>query len=233
VIEALLQRYGQGRFQPIDVSRSAIEGSARGLLQDYPNLEVHAVADGYLEGLQLLAERGSSPKLILWLGSSIGNFHRSEAGEFLGRVRAHMGPADRLLVGFDLRKDKGRLEAAYDDQAGVTRGFIRNLLTRINRELGGDFPAEEFLYRAEYNGELGRVEMWLESPRELEISLPGLEWSVHFEAGERVHMENSYKYSRQEIAEVGRVAGLTQLQSWTDPDDLFCEALFGLERPPG
>ncbi len=231
VIEALLARFGKGCFLPIDVSRSAIEASANSLLGDYPDLVIQGVALGYLEGLQQLERVPGVPRLILWLGSSIGNFHRPEAVEFLHTLGASMQAGDRLLVGFDLRKDAQRLEEAYDDAAGVTARFILNLLTRINRELGADFDLGQFQYRANYDSEIGRVEMWVESTMRQRVTLTGLNWTVDFEAGERIHMENSYKYSPEEISDLGTNAGLLPLQSWTDPADLFCEALFGLQGP--
>ncbi|MCL4146892.1 UNVERIFIED_CONTAM: hypothetical protein GTU68_014433, partial [Idotea baltica] len=229
VIDALLARFDQARFLPIDVSQSALETSADGLLTDYPNLEVHAIAGGYLDGLQQLEHGSGESNLILWLGSSIGNFHRPEAAEFLAAVGERMGAEDRLLVGFDLRKDPGRLEAAYNDAAGVTAAFMLNLLSRMNRELGADFDVRQFAYRVNYDTVAGRVEMWVESLADQRVTLTGLDWSVDFAAGERIHLENSYKYSQEEIGVLAENAGLEMLQSWTDPDDLFCEALFGLQ----
>ena len=193
VIEALLARHGKARFEPIDVSRAALESSAQGLLADYAKLVVYAVADDYIAGFEHLAgrtETNAAPRLILWLGSSIGNFQRDAAGPFLAQVRAKMKRHDRLLVGFDLRKDAHVLEAAYDDAAGVTAAFIRNLLTRMNRELGADFRPEAFAYRATYDVQVGRVEMWLESPDAHVVTFADPAWNVKFEKGEGIHMEN-------------------------------------------
>jgi L-histidine Nalpha-methyltransferase len=226
VVEALMARFGRARFLPIDVSRTAIEFSADAMLADYPNLAIHGHACGYLEGLRQLEREAGAPQLILWLGSSIGNFHRPEAIEFLAAVGESMQPADRLLVGFDRRKDPKRLEAAYDDAAGVTAEFILNLLARMNRELGADFDLERFAYRSNYDSEVGRVEMWVESLVAQHVDLAGMGWGVDFAAGERIHMENSYKYSPEEITGLAEKAGLQKLQTWTDPDDLFSEVLF-------
>ncbi len=231
LIEAFLERFGKARFAPIDVSRSALEASACAMLDDYPSLEIHGQACGYLEGLRESNREDGAPRLILWLGSSIGNLHRPEAAEFLAAVGDSMDSEDRLLVGFDLRKDPKRLEAAYDDSAGVTANLILNLLSRMNRELGADFDLGRFAYRINYDVEVGRVEMWVESTADQRVTLSGLGWSVNLKKGEGIHMENSYKYNPSEIGELAEKAGLRMLQSWTDPDDLFCEALFGLQGP--
>src|SRR5207302_1583396 len=139
------------------------EESSLELLRSYSGLEIVAVAAEYHEGLKHIQSGVRGPRLILWLGSNIGNFERTEAAVFLGRVRRTMTPADRLLVGIDLRKERGVLEAAYDDAQGVTAEFNRNLLTRINRELRGHFDLSKFHHRAVYNDDVGRVEMYLVS----------------------------------------------------------------------
>lgn len=229
LIEALIARHGDLTYEPIDISRSALELSAEELLADYPELDVYAVADEYLPGLRRLAEipeRSESPRLIVWLGSSIGNFHREEAARFLTVLRGSLRPEDRLLVGFDRRKGAPELEAAYDDGAGVTAAFIRNLLDRIDREFGSDFGSAAWSFQARYDEELGRVEMTLECPDARRVAIPELDMDVPFEAGERIHMENSYKYSEGEIRALADTAGLRVLEHWTDPDERFCEVLF-------
>jgi L-histidine N-alpha-methyltransferase len=228
LIEALIARFGALVYEPIDISPSALEGSARELLEDYPELEVRAVADEYLPGLRTLAtlpDRSEAPRLIAWLGSSIGNFHREDAARFLRVVRESMRPEDRLLVGIDQRKDAAVLEEAYDDDAGVTAAFMRNLLTRIDREFGSDFRPGEWRYRARYDEGKGRVEMVLESPTERRVEVPGLDLVVDFEAGEQVHLENSYKYSPAEVDALAGAAGLRVLERWTDPEGRFTEVL--------
>ena len=163
LIAALLRRQEQLRYVPIDICRTVLEESARDLLRDFAGLDILAVAGEYQEGMQFLKGEGAEPRLILWLGSNVGNFHRGDAARFLHAVRDTMQPDDRLLVGADLRKDKATLEAAYDDPRGVTARFNLNLLTRINRELGGHFDLAAFRHRAVYNEEIGRIEMYLDS----------------------------------------------------------------------
>ena len=229
-IETFLARDHVLTFVPIDISRSMLETSSNELLDDYPELEIRAIEAEYEPGLQRLEDAKvldqSSSRLILWLGSSIGNLSRDEAARFLSDVRASMRPCDRLLIGIDLRKDADTLERAYDDAQGVTAAFNLNLLSRINRELGGSFELEDFAHRAVYDERAGRVEMHLVSQRDQRVTIDELDREVHFQANETIHTENSYKYSVAEIDQVAARAGLTLEGRWTDSDDLFSLNLF-------
>src|SRR5579864_431312 len=159
------------RYVPIDICRPVLEQSAADLLQRFPSLEIVAVSAEYDEALRHLQGESERPRLILWLGSNIGNFKRQEAAKFLRRIRNTMTPADRVLVGVDLRKDRAVLEAAYDDAAGVTAAFNLNLLARINHELNGNFDLCAFQHRAIYNQDLGRIEMHLVSTRDQRVTI--------------------------------------------------------------
>jgi len=226
VIEALLARAGRLRFVPIDVSRSMLEDSSAALLADYPGLEIVAVAGEYQQGLARLgAITDGGPRLILWLGSNIGNFDRAEAAAFLRRVRSRMTGGDRMLVGADLRKERAIIEPAYDDAAGVTARFSKNLLARINRELGGEFDCDAFRHRAAYQVEAGRVEIHLVSERAQRVRVGALDLEVDFEPGETIHIEDSYKWSPAELAELARAAGFRIERPWTDRGDRFSESL--------
>jgi dimethylhistidine N-methyltransferase len=231
LIEALIARHGSVVFEPIDISRAALEQSARLLLADYPALEVRAVAAEYVPGLHLLSElegRSEAPHLVVWLGSSIGNFDRPAAARFLAALGEELRPQDALLVGIDLRKDKAVLEAAYDDAAGVTAEFIKNILVRIDAELGGGFDPSRFRYRARYAEVPGRVEMSLESLDEVRVPVADLGLEVSLARGEEIHIENSYKYAPDEIATLAREAGLSPVAEWRDGRQRFCQVL--LER---
>jgi len=221
LIEAFLRRQGELVFVPIDISRAALEESARRLLDDHPTLRIRAVEGEYERGLELIRRGSREPRLLLWLGSSIGNLDRPTAAGFLARVRAAMAPEERLLVGVDLRKDPAVLERAYDDGEGVTAAFNLNLLERINRELGGDFDVRRFRHRAVWNPEPGRVEMHLESSADQDVRVEALDLDLHFGAGERIHTESSYKYSFDEIDDLARRAGLAVESRWLDDDGLF------------
>lgn len=211
----------QVRYVPIDICRPVLEESAADLLQRFPSLEIIAVAAEYDEGLRHLPRESDRPRLILWLGSNIGNFTRAEAAEFLRRIRTIMTPADRMLVGVDLRKDPAVLEAAYDDAAGVTAAFNRNLLARINAELNGNFDLSAFQHRAIYNEDLGRIEMYLVSKRDQSATIDRIGMSIDFVAGETIHTENSYKYSLAEMNAVAAAADLHDQRSWQDAAGRF------------
>lgn len=226
IIEALLERQGTLSYVPIDVSRSALEASARDLVQRYPSLSVIAVAGEYGPGLRRAAPSMRGSKLVLWLGSNIGNFDREGAASFLRALGGMMSRGDRVLVGIDLRKDKRTLEKAYDDARGVTASFNKNILSRINRSLGADFDLSLFDHRAVYQEEPGRIEMHLVSTIAQRVHVAAIPLDVDFEAGESIHTEDSYKYSPEEIRALAERAGYLLEQEWLDQNRRFCEALF-------
>jgi L-histidine Nalpha-methyltransferase len=226
LIDALVHRYGTLEYAPIDISRSALVESAPPLLKAYAGLEIHAVAGDYLEELRRPAGPMERPKLIVWLGSSIGNLDRVDAAAFLGGIGNTMVRHDRLLVGIDLRKDRAVLQSAYDDAQGITARFNLNLLARINRELGGAFDLGAFRHRAVYNESAGRIEMYLVSTRDQTVPITSLDLSVPFAAGETVHTEHSYKYSTAEIEALAAAAGLRIEVQWYDEGRQFSVNLF-------
>ncbi len=216
LIEAFLSRHAALRYVPIDISRSALAASARSLLARYPGLEVHAIASEYHEGVRLLRGLAPGPKLVAWLGSNVGNFDRSEAAGFLRRVRLALGASDRLLLGVDLRKSRAMLEAAYDDAQGVTARFTRNLLGRIDRELGGRFGADSFSHRARWCEDEGKIEIHLVSRRAQRIPIAALGLEITFARDEAIHIEDSFKYSPAEIDDLLKAASLRRDASWLD-----------------
>lgn len=216
LIEACLRRHGTLRYVPIDICRPMLEQSSRQLLQEYPGLEILALAAEYHDGLRHLQTLGAGPKLILWLGSNIGNFDRPDAVRFLREVRDTMAADDALLVGIDLRKERTLLERAYDDSQGVTADFNLNLLVRINRELGGHFDLDTFEHRAIYNEGPGRIEMYLVSKQEQQVRIENLDLRVALSAGEAIHTENSYKYSLAEIESLAAASSLQITSQWFD-----------------
>lgn len=226
VIEAMLARHGSLVYVPIDVSHTMLIESSEALVADHPTLHVLGIAAEYQAGLEELARRDLGPKLVLWLGSNIGNFDRPSAAAFLRRVASTMATGDRLLVGADLRKDKRTLEAAYDDARGVTAAFNKNILARINRELDGTFDLEAFRHRAVYLETEGKIEMHLVSARAQTVTIGALDLDVAFDAGEHIHTEDSYKYSRDELRGLADAAGLEILSQWTDHAERFSETLF-------
>ncbi len=221
LIDPLLRQQTRLCYVPVDICRTVLEESSRELLQEFAGLEIVAVAGEYHDGLRHLPARAERPKLILWLGSNVGNFDRQEAAAFLHHVGKTMTAADRLLVGIDLHKERTILEKAYDDSQGITAQFNLNLLARINRELGGHFNLEAFQHRAVYNEELGRIEMYLVSMREQHVRIDQLDRDVPLAAGEVIHTENSYKYTLEQIEALATQAGLCLQRQWLDEQRRF------------
>jgi dimethylhistidine N-methyltransferase len=226
LLQAFLEDGRKLCYAPIDVSRSALEESVERLEDTHPQLEIRPAVAEYELGLAEVHALGLEPKLTLWLGSSIGNLPKPDAIAFLARVRETMGPSDRLLVGIDLRKRSEILERAYDDSRGVTARFNLNLLTRINRELGADFDLEQFRHRVEYDEVTGSVQSHLESQRPQRVRIEALDLEVTFEAGERIHTEDSHKYSPCEIDSVARAAGLELERRLFDSERRFSLNVF-------
>ncbi len=226
IVLAELAGRAKVRYLPVDISRSALEESAALLLAAHPTLTVEAVAGDYEEGFRLLAGPPDRPRLVLWLGSNIGNLDRTAAAAFLRRIAGHLAPEDRLMVGIDLRKARAVLEAAYDDARGVTARFNRNVLVRLNAELDADFDPEAFEHRARYDEAEGRIQMFLVSMSRHYVRLGRLDREVWFDAGEAIHTEDSYKYSLDEISALARSAGLHVEEQWFDGQHRFSVNLF-------
>ena len=224
LIQALLRRQLRADFYPVDVSSSALQGALASLNGHFPRLRVSPLVADYTHHLPDL-KRLPGRKLVLFLGSTIGNFEPEEAAGFLRNVRRSLESGDALLIGFDLVKDKDVLHAAYNDAPGVTARFNKNMLARINRELGGSFDLDGFAHVAFWNRRRSRIEMHLESLYEQTVWVQDLGRGFHFAPGERIHTENSYKFNDRSIRHLLRRAGFKLEQSWTDPRGWFCEAL--------
>lgn len=230
LISAFLAEGRDLRYAPVDISHTILESSARALLEEYPRLTILAVAGEYREGLRRLAREADRPRLVLWLGSNVGNFTREDAQGFLRAVKRTLGPADRLLVGIDLRKDPITVQRAYDDPQGVTARFSLNLLARINRELGGRFDLAAFRHRAVYNDPEGRIEIDLLSAVEQVVPIDRLGIEVSFSAGEPVNIEYSYKYSLEEIEDLALGSELRIERQWFDAKRRFSVTLLAPSR---
>lgn len=228
ILRAFLLQRDSLRYVPIDISRVELERTAYSLLDEFSSLELLALAGEYRPALQFLSHRREfqGPKLLLWLGSSIGNFERPEAVRFLREVRATLRGEDRLLVGIDLRKDRETLEQAYDDPAGVTAAFNQNLLARINRELDGRFDVHAFRHKAVWEEDRGRVALFLVSLRAQRVMVNALDTEFSFTANEPIHTENSYKYSLVEIEALVDRAGFFLEEQWLDGSAQFSLNLF-------
>lgn len=224
LISALLRRQLRLEFHPVDVSPTALKDALASLNGDFPCLRVRPIVADYSQGLTELTQI-SGRKLVLFIGSTIGNFEPEEAMGFLERVRRSLVPGDALLIGFDMVKDTRVLRDAYNDSVGVTARFNKNLLARINRELGADFDLDEFQHVAFWNRRMSRIEMHLESRVDQVVHVPDLDRSFQFFFGERIHTENSYKFTPASIKRLLRRSGLKQEHRWTDPKQWFSVVL--------
>ena len=225
IIDAALARQPTLRFRPIDISVAALDASSRALACEYPGIVVDGINADYLTGLTGLSRNGARHRLVLFLGSNIGNFEPDEARATVRALRGVLEPGDGFLLGADLKKDRMVLERAYDDATGVTAAFNRNLLGRINRELGGHFVLDSFLHRASYNDAEARMEMHLVSASRQDVAVDAADTLAHFEAGETIHTESSYKFDAESIYRLARDTGFGVGHTWTDAERRFADYL--------
>jgi dimethylhistidine N-methyltransferase len=206
-------------YTPIDISASALESAASSIRRDFPTLTVAPLHDDFTKALRLPEAASGRPVVGFFPGSTLGNFAPEEAAEFLTSARRLLGPDSGFLIGIDLVKDPRTLVAAYDDVAGVTAAFNRNLLHRINRELGGDIAVEAFSHQALWNAEQGRIEMHLVSKRDQVIRIAGQ--SFRLRAGETIHTENAYKFTLEGFSRLAASAGWRVEREWISADPAF------------
>jgi dimethylhistidine N-methyltransferase len=226
LIEAFIRAREELLFVPVDISASALSESCHTLLGAYPNLRIQGYAADYFQALDAFTDLGPQPVLVLFLGSNIGNFEPAEARNFLHAIRRVLRPEDVLLLGADLKKERPALEAAYNDALGVTRAFIVNELERINRELNANFDLWAFGLRSFYNESSGRVEVYLESLRAQSVDIRALDMQIQLGAGERIHVENAYKYDSETLRSLGRETGFELERTWLDQRKRFSSNLF-------
>ncbi|MEV6617348.1 L-histidine N(alpha)-methyltransferase [Streptomyces sp. NPDC051051] len=210
-------------YVPVDVSESALTGAGRALAAERPGLSVHALIADFTAPLTLPDTPG--PRLVAFLGGTIGNLLPDERAAFLGSVRALLSPGDALLLGTDLVKDEGVLVRAYDDAAGVTAAFNKNVLAVVNRELGGDFDPGAFDHVALWDAENEWIEMRLRSRTAQTVKLPALGLAVDFTAGEELRTEVSAKFREAGVRAELSAAGLGLSRWWTDREGRFALSL--------
>jgi dimethylhistidine N-methyltransferase len=220
LIEELLSRQPRALFYPIDVSPSALQEATTQLGRQFPHLRVNPIIADYAGGVEAL-NRISGRKLVLYIGSSIGNFEPDESVRLLRRIRRTLRAGDALLLGADFAKSPKILIPAYDDSQGVTAAFNKNILTRINRELEANFDLDAFRHVALWNRRCSRMEMHLESTLAQEVFVPVLDMDIIFAKGEHIHTENSYKYTAEMIESILRESGFNLEQSWHDRQKWF------------
>lgn len=228
LLEACLAEGTLERFVPFDVSEPTLRQAADTIAGEHPSLVVHALVGDFERHLARLPVGGR--RLVAFLGGTIGNLLPAQRAHFLREIAAGMAPGDTFLLGTDLQKDHDRLVRAYDDAAGVTAEFNRNVLRVLNRELRADFPVESFDHVARYEAEAGHIEMRLRARHALDVHLESLDLVVHFEAGEEMRTETSAKFTPDGVATELAAAGLRLEHRWFDADRDFLLSLSIIER---
>ena len=225
LLSAAVARQDTVIYEPVDVSATALEGAQERIEREIPGVLVCPRVADYTRDFTLDAPFYGERRMVLYIGSSIGNFEPHQAEQLLRNVRAALGPKDSILLGVDLVKDQPILQAAYDDCAGVTGAFNRNILSRLNRELGATFDVSTFAHRARWNARQSRMEMHLESLGTQRVDIPALDLRLHFTKGETIHTENSYKYKPGQAEATLAAAGFEPVQTWNDDRDWFAVCL--------
>jgi len=223
LLDALTQVCPGASYVPVDVSEDMLRRSARALRRAYPQLGVHGIVGDYERHLRHLP--GAARRLVVFLGSTIGNFSEAEGEQFLAALREQIDPGDYLLIGFDLVKPEEILHAAYNDSAGVTAEFNLNVLRVLNRELDADFDLGEFEHHAFFNRAASRIEMHLRARRAHEVTLAAIDLTVGFAAGETIRTEISRKFTRDSAQRLLRAGGFSPLEWYVSPDRFFSLAL--------
>jgi L-histidine Nalpha-methyltransferase len=223
LLDALRDHGTLEEFVPLDVSESALREAAATVVADYPGLGVRAVVGDFTEPLAGLP--GGSPRLVAFLGGTIGNLLPEERHEFLGSVRGVLDDGEWLLLGTDLVKDPATLVRAYDDSAGVTAEFNRNVLHVVNRELGSDFPVDAFGHVAVWDPEQEWIEMRLRAQRSMQVTIPGVGLEVALTEGEEIRTEVSAKFRHDKVERELKDAGFALDRWWTDEQERFAVSL--------
>jgi L-histidine Nalpha-methyltransferase len=231
ILEALTKR-GYALYYPIDVSAAALH-ACRNELGTIDSVHIVEIEGSYIEGLNAVAARRSKDEslLLLFLGSTIGNFERGPAEDFLREIRALLLPGDSLLLGTDLVKPISQVLPAYDDPTGVTAAFNLNLLARINRELGGDFDLRHFRHEARYNEADRRIEMHLRSEIAQTVTIRAADFQFTLRPGETIWTESSHKFGLSEIQRIAQDTGFVCVEQWVDSEWPFAENLLTVESP--
>lgn len=230
LLSQLLENTHQFSYIPIDISEAAMAELVRSLEQSHPMLSTHGIVGDYFDSIRHLESLSDSRKLVLLLGSNIGNFDFPNAKRFLHSIWKCLNHNDLLLIGFDLKKDIGVLTQAYNDRQGVTRDFNLNLLTRINNELQGEFDITLFTHHGMYNPRHGAMESYLVSLQQQEVHIGALEKTFEFNVYEAIHLEVSHKYLLSDMQKMATETGFTVLKNWHDSQDYFADALWQVNK---
>ncbi|HKW15885.1 MAG TPA: L-histidine N(alpha)-methyltransferase [Terriglobales bacterium] len=220
LLRAFAGRQMRLKYFPVDISSSALEDAKKHMREQCPGAVIRPVVADFSNGFRFLQDI-TGRKLVLYLGSSIGNFDWNEAVAMLKGVQEQLSPGDALLLGTDMLKDRNILIPAYDDAQGVTAEFSKNMLARLNRELGANFDLDSFRHVAEWNPQGSRIEIYLESMRLQNVRLASPRLTITFRQGERIHTENSYKYTLVAVKTLLCVSGFKLEKTWFDDRQWF------------
>lgn len=226
LLEYFLGKDADFRYLPVDISRDALDGLENSLKVAWPELQVECMENDYFRALDELKENNTNPKVVLFLGSNIGNFPQEKEIQFLKDLHSHLNKGDLLLIGFDLRKHPEVIEAAYNDAKGVTREFNFNLLRRINDELGGDFDLDQFMHFPTYDPKNGEMKSFLISKQNQEVHIQALGQKIHFEEWEAVHTETSKKFLLSEVESMAKKTGFEVVQHLFDTKRYFVDSIW-------
>jgi dimethylhistidine N-methyltransferase len=221
LLRAAVEQQGDVLYEPVDVSTTALLVAQARIEREIPAVRVRPLAMDYTNGFAFEPTGRDERRLVLYIGSSIGNFEPHEAAHLLAKVRSQLHPGDGMLLGIDLVKEEQTLLAAYDDADGTTAAFNKNMLTRLNRDLAASFDPAAFAHRAVWNPAHSRIEMHLESRVAQRVHFAALDFAADFAAGETIHTENSYKYQPSEAENLLTRAGFAPAGSWTDERGWF------------
>jgi len=221
LLEAYDQRHSEVQYCPIDVSAGILKSTALDLLHRYPRLKLCGLAGTYEQAMANLPPRALENRMLIFLGSTIGNLHAAECDRFLGQVQQALKPGEFFLLGVDLQKEIGVIEAAYNDAQGVTAEFNLNLLRHLNWRFQGNFDLEQFEHWAFYNSSQHQIEMHLRSRTTQTVSLESLDFQTTLTAGETIHTEISRKFHLPTLETLLESHALQPLQSWTDNNGWF------------
>jgi L-histidine Nalpha-methyltransferase len=225
IIDGFLNKHCKVNFYPIDISEKAMQLLGENLSIS-ENLNIHGVVADYFLGLNHLKKISNNKKLVLFLGSNIGNFHKAETDDFLKNLKTSLNTNDYVLMGFDLKKDIQVLNKAYNDSDGLTEAFNLNLLTRINREIGANFNVSTFQHYGFYNPVLGAMESYLISLTDQNIKISASDKTFHFKKFEAIHLEFSHKFSTTGITKLANHNGFEIAQLFSDEKNYFIDALW-------
>lgn len=217
-------------YAPIDISKSAVLQLIDDLNTDFPNLKTRPLIGDYFDLLEELNQKEDKPKIILFLGSNIGNFREDEAIGFLSQLRAQMKDGDQIFIGFDLKKDANTILNAYNDPHGHTAQFNLNLLERINRELGGNFQTEFFQHQETYDPQTGAAKSFIISSRQQSVLIDDLSQEFHFAEGEKIFVEISQKYDEKMIEKMAEKSGFQIVRNFQDKRLFYMNSLWKLKQ---